>query len=61
LVKARSYKAEPPEQHINVNVTNRLVTVEDPRAAADLFSLILRAVRGEKADQEKKRNDSADS
>jgi hypothetical protein len=60
-VKARSYQAEPTEQRINVNVTNRLVIVEDARAAADLFSRILRAVRGERADREKKGNDSADS
>jgi hypothetical protein len=54
-VKTQNRRAEPP--HINVNITNRLVIVEDAKAAADLFSRILRAVRGEKADQERSRND----
>ena len=43
----------PPE---NIAVSNRLVTVQDAARSADLFALMLRAVRAEKADQEKNCN-----
>jgi hypothetical protein len=43
----------PPE---NIAVSNRLVTVQDAALSADLFALMLRAVRAEKADQEKNCN-----
>jgi hypothetical protein len=37
----------------NIAVSNRLATVQDTARSADLFARILRAVRAEKADQEK--------
>jgi hypothetical protein len=44
----------------NIAVSNRLVTVQDTARAADLFARILRAVRAEKADQEKNCNGIVD-
>jgi hypothetical protein len=40
----------------HIAVSNRLVPVQDTVRAADLFARILRAVRAEKADQEKNCN-----
>jgi hypothetical protein len=54
-----SDERKPPKKETDISVESRLETVEKPDLAADLFARILRAVRGEKADQERKRNDAA--
>jgi hypothetical protein len=44
----------------DIAVSNRLATVQDTARSADLFGRILRAVRGERADQEKNGNGIVD-
>jgi hypothetical protein len=61
LAEASREPAERPSVPAeNIAVSNRLVTVRDAARAADLFARILRAVRAEKADQERNRNGIVD-
>jgi hypothetical protein len=63
LLLAATWCAPAEERNVtaaNIAVRNRLATVLDTARATDLFARILRAVRAERADQEKNCNGIVD-